>query len=194
MSETIHPQKQATPQRKPKLVQQHIDSITRVNPERTHGLGLWGNKRVVFGVRVDERLALAFVRVAKAKFGSTCNPIESFMASVVGCYQNPTLDGVNPSITIGEIKIERNLRERRKVEVVTRETTESVYSRMDRNLASLKAAGAKETVVRKPRPKPSGMSLEDLQREYDTLPVAQIGRKIVLAGELKRRGVLDGSQ
>lgn len=94
-----------------------LDSITGVNPVRTHGLGRWGNPRVVFGVRVDKKLALAFTKVAKAKFGSTCIAIEAFMASVVGCSEQLETSGVNPSITIdiGEIKIERNLRERRKL-------------------------------------------------------------------------------
>jgi hypothetical protein len=71
------------------------------------------------GVRVDKKLKKAFTEVSKARFGSTCNPIESFMASVVGIYSSELLAGVNPSptISIGEIKIERNLRERRKLEV-----------------------------------------------------------------------------
>jgi hypothetical protein len=173
--------------RRTKQIQQHIDSLTRVNPTRTHGLGLWGNELVVFGVRVDSKLKTAFTKVAERGFGSTCNPIESFMASVVGVYQNPTLDRVNPSITIGEIKIERNLRERRKI-THTREVeiSETVYSRMDRNLASLKAAGDK--CVSKPRVDLSTLSLEQLQRQYDRCGPS--GRKMLLAAELKRRGAL----
>lgn len=111
--------------------QQRLDSMTRVNPHRTHGLGLWNNPRVVVGIRVDKGLYLAFKLVARAKWGSTCNPIETFMAGVVGAYKADIERGVNPSntVNIGEIKIERNLRERRKVtktiETET-ETTESV--------------------------------------------------------------------
>jgi len=69
----------------------------------------------VLGVRVDKELKKQFIRVSKAKFGSCCNPIESFMAAVVGCSNV----GVSPSITIGDIRIERNLRERRKLETET---------------------------------------------------------------------------
>lgn len=94
-----------------------VDSLTWVNPERTHGFGVWGNRRIVFGVRVDEKLAEAFTSVAKAKFGSTCIAIEAFMAAVVSSNIASDTRGVNPSITIdiGTIKIERNLRERRKL-------------------------------------------------------------------------------
>jgi len=104
---------------KPKIKQLRLDSMTGVNPKHTHGLGIWGNERVVMGVRVDKGLRKEFKQVAKAKFGSTCNPIESFMAGVVGAYRHDLELGVNPcnTVSIGEIKIERNLRERRKLEV-----------------------------------------------------------------------------
>jgi len=107
------------PKRSSKTKQLRLDSMSRVNPHRTHGLGLWGNPRVVMGVRVDKKLKKAFTEVAKARFGSTCNPVESFMAAVVGVYSSELLAGVNPcpTVSIGEIKIERNLRERRKLEV-----------------------------------------------------------------------------
>jgi hypothetical protein len=117
------------PQLKKKTKQLYLDSLTRVNPSHKHGLGLWGNPRVVMGIRVDKGLKKAFTNVAKAKFGSTCNPIESFMAGVVGSYYRDLEAGVNPSntVNIGEIRIERNLRERRKMTVVT-ETVE--YSKV----------------------------------------------------------------
>lgn len=91
---------------------------TGVNPVHTHGLGLWGNPRVVMSVRVDKELKKQFNLASQALFGSTCNPVEVFMASIIGTYKNQELLRVNPSrteISIGEIKIERNLRERRKV-------------------------------------------------------------------------------
>jgi hypothetical protein len=102
---------------KNKTLQLRIDSMTGVNPKRTHGIGIWGNERVVMSIRVDKKLKKAFTEASKALFGSTCNPIESWMAGVVGIYSNQKMSGVNPSITvdIGEIKIERNLRERRKL-------------------------------------------------------------------------------
>ncbi len=84
---------------------------------RTHGLGIWKNPRVPMTIRVDKKLKLAFTEASKAFSGSTCSAIEYIMAAYVGCYRNQQLSGVHPELTmnIGEIKIERNLRERRKV-------------------------------------------------------------------------------
>ena len=97
------------------------DSITGVNPVRSHGLGIWGNPRAVFGVRVDSELKKRFVSVSRRVFGSTCVAVESYMATIVGCVEQAEKLGVNPSktvsIQIGEIKIERNLRERRRISV-----------------------------------------------------------------------------
>jgi hypothetical protein len=119
----------AKTQRRHKQKQLRIDSMTGVNPKHTHGLGIWGNERKVWSCRCDEKLGKAFNRVAMAKFGSICNPVESFMATIIGAYKTEQIRGVNPSLTIdiGEIKIERNLRERRKMtKTVTVETeTES---------------------------------------------------------------------
>lgn len=99
------------------------DSQTGVNPNRTHGLGIWGNPRVVMGVRVDKELKNRFTVIAKAKFSSTCSPIEAFMATIVACSEI----GVNfgTTVEVGTIVIERNLRERRKLEV-EHEVTEKV--------------------------------------------------------------------
>jgi hypothetical protein len=102
-----------------KQKQTRIDKtcLTGVNPKHTHGIGIWGNPRVVFGVRVDEKLAKAFAKVAKAKFGSTCRAVEPYMVAVVSSFSNLTELGVNPSITVNIDKqiIERNLRSRRKL-------------------------------------------------------------------------------
>jgi len=91
------------------------DSITEVNRKCCHGLGVWGNPRVVMGVRVDSELKKRFKLVAKRVFGSVCNPIESFMATVVSCAES----GVNfgNTVEVGTIVIERNLRERRRLGV-----------------------------------------------------------------------------
>jgi len=90
-----------------------LDSITGVNPTRSHGVGLWGNKRVVIGIRVDEGLYNAFKPVAKRVFGSVCSPFETFMATVLASNEL----GVNfgNTVEIGTVIIERNLRERRKL-------------------------------------------------------------------------------
>jgi len=107
------------PKRSSKTKQLRLDSNTGVNPKHTHGLGIWGNERVVMSIRVDKGLKKEFKPASKALFGSTCNPIESWMAGIVGVFKNQKMSGVNPSTTvsIGEIKIERNLRERRRLEV-----------------------------------------------------------------------------
>jgi len=92
-----------------------LHSITGVNPVRSHGIGLWGNRRVVVGIRVDEGLYNAFKPVAKRVFGSVCNPLEAFMAAVLATAQS----GVNfgNTVEVGTIVIERNLRERRRLVV-----------------------------------------------------------------------------
>ena len=104
--------------------QLRIDSMTGVDPVHTHGLGLWNNPRKTWSCRCDEKLAEAFSCVAIAKFGSICNPIECFMAAIVGAYKVEQMRGVNPSITVnvGVMKIERNLRERRKMTKTVIET------------------------------------------------------------------------
>ena len=86
-----------------------------------------GNPRVTMSIRVDKGLKKQFTLASRAFFGSTCNPVEVFMASVVGIYKNQDLLRVNRSITmdIGEIRIERNLRERRKVTKVSEAETGS---------------------------------------------------------------------
>jgi hypothetical protein len=111
-------------QRRHKQKQLRIDSMTGVNPKHTHGLGIWGNERVVMSIRVDKKLKKAFSEASKALFGSTCNPIECYMATIVGLHQNNKMNGVYPRITVdvGEIKIERNLRERRKLTKTVVET------------------------------------------------------------------------
>jgi hypothetical protein len=124
--------KTSKPKTKQKTKQLRLDSMTGVNPKHSHGFGIWGNERVVMSIRVDKKLKLAFKEASKALFGSTCNPLESWMAGVVGIYYNQKMSGVNPSITvdIGEIKIERNLRERRKLtrtEVVEEKNVREYY-------------------------------------------------------------------
>jgi hypothetical protein len=104
--------------RKQKPKQLRIDnSKLGVYPKHTHGFSIWGNERVPMTIRVDKELKKQFKTAAKSLFGSTCNPLECVMAAFVGTYKNQLLKGVYPTFTvdIGEIKIERNLRERRKI-------------------------------------------------------------------------------
>jgi hypothetical protein len=75
-------------------------------------------------VRVDKKLKNDFNQASKAFSGSTCSAIEYIMAAYVGVAKTHQINGVYPTLTvnpieIGEIKIERNLRERRK-DVVAR--------------------------------------------------------------------------
>jgi hypothetical protein len=154
--------------------------MTGVNPVHTHGLGIWGNLRVVMGVRVDKLLKKRFTEVAKAKFGSTCCPIESFMAGVVGAYNSDLESGVNPSNTveIGQIIIQRNIRERRKL-VVEKEETEQVTE--------------VKRVISKPQEKTTdwhGLSIEDLQKRYDrAVACDDVTSKILCLAEMKHRGI-----
>jgi antitoxin component of RelBE/YafQ-DinJ toxin-antitoxin module len=90
---------------------------TGVNPIRTHGFGVWGNRRVVMSVRVDEKLKKEATKVLKAVFGSTCRGVEAYLAGLVATYQQQGVDGVYPRSTcnIGKLVIERNLRSRRRM-------------------------------------------------------------------------------
>lgn len=89
------------------------DSITGVNPFRSHGVGVWGNRRILVGIRVDEGLYSVFKPIAQRVFGSVCRPIEAFMACIVATAK----EGVNfgNTIEIGKLVIERNLRSRRRL-------------------------------------------------------------------------------
>lgn len=100
------------------------DSNTGVYPQRSHGLGIWGNERVVMSIRVDKELRKQFTLASKALFGSTCNPIESYMATIVGIVRSGWVYPSN-TVDIGTIKIERNLRERRKI-TITKEIESAV--------------------------------------------------------------------
>jgi len=100
--------------------------ITGVNPIRSHGLGVYRGRRRVWGVRVDEKLLKQAKPLIRAQYGSDCRAVESFLAGVVATHSGKQLVGVNPSHTsIGVIKIERNLRSRRKLEVEETEVTET---------------------------------------------------------------------
>ena len=74
-------------------------------------------------IRVDKQIKIEFKKVAAAYFGSTCNPLESIMSTLIGVYKTAQINGVYPEhttvepIEIGAIHIERNLRERRKDDV-----------------------------------------------------------------------------
>jgi hypothetical protein len=167
------------------------DSITGVNPKRSHGFGLWGNERVVIGVRVDKELYLRFKSVSKRVFGSVCNPIESFMAAVVGLAEN----GVNPSntIRIGKIVIERNLRERRKQVrgdlVGLRGVVDGGGVKADVEISKADVVKPRVRVSRVSRDY-SGWSVEDLKRELARLREMgdSTGVQFVV-WELRKRGV-----
>jgi hypothetical protein len=119
--------------------QLRLDSMTGVYPKHTHGFGIWGNERVPMTVRVDKQLKIEFKKAATALFGSTCNPLECIMAGFVGSYKNQLLNGVYPTLTvdIGEIKIERNLRERRKL-TRTRTETETMEIETERQVCGFR--------------------------------------------------------
>ncbi len=165
---------------KPQTPQQQADSTTGVNPGRTHGLGVWGNQRVVMSVRVDSELKKQFKSVAKAVYGSTCNPIEAFMATVIGCYETSQPARVYPSLTIGEIRIERSLRERRKLTLAPGLVSEAV-DRVQGNVERLKAASVEIL-----RPNYREWSLEKLRFEWSR---RQSWDRVGIIGELRRRGV-----
>lgn len=113
--------------RPPKPKQLRIDQscITGVHPKHTHGIGLWNNPRKPISIQLDEKLYKAFKKVAIAKFGSVCHPIEVTMAAIIGAYKQEQITGAYPtntSIEFGQIIINRNTQERRKL---TRTHTET---------------------------------------------------------------------
>ena len=94
---------------------------TGVNPMRTHGVGIWGNRRVVMSIRVDEKLKKQATKVLKAIFGSTCRGVESILATIIATYQQQEIDGVYPSntsskIEIANLNILREISSRRKLD------------------------------------------------------------------------------
>ena len=82
-------------------------SSTKVNT----GFGVWGNKRIVVGIRIDEKLYKAFKPVAKRVFGSTCRAIEAYMVSILATQKADV--NICSTVKIEKIVIERNLRARR---------------------------------------------------------------------------------
>jgi len=79
---------------------------------------VFGGRRVVVGLRVDEGLYADFKAVAKRRYGSVCKPIEAFMATVVSLDRVPNVDF--GSIVIENQTIERNqTRERRNLHFVS---------------------------------------------------------------------------
>lgn len=110
-----------------KSKQTTLSSITGVNPIHTHGFGVYCGRRKVWSVRVDETLLKQAKPVLKAKFGSECRGVETWLAGLVAVTKGEQLAGVYPSNTveIGKLVIERNVRTRRKL-VVEEETETKV--------------------------------------------------------------------
>lgn len=92
---------------------------TGVNPVRGHGVGCWGNRRVVWSVRIDEKLAKAAKPVLQHVFGSTCRGVEAWLAGLLATYQQRGLNGVYPNTTvrIENLNVQRNIRTRRRLVV-----------------------------------------------------------------------------
>jgi len=94
-------------------------SITNVNFSDYAACRYFANRRVVMGVRVDEGLAKRFKTLAKQVYGSVCRAVEVYMVNFIEAAER----GVNFCYTskplkIEKVVIERNLRPRRKLEVV----------------------------------------------------------------------------
>ncbi|MDH5449062.1 MAG: hypothetical protein OEX01_08710 [Candidatus Bathyarchaeota archaeon] len=105
---------------KPKTKQTQFNaSNTRVYPARTHGFGVYKGRRVVWSVRVDEKLLNQAKPVLRGWFGSDCRGVETLLAGLVAASNGQQLGGVYPSNTveIGKLVIERNLRPRHKLVV-----------------------------------------------------------------------------
>lgn len=71
--------------------------------------------RKTVGFKCDTGLYSEFKRVAKAKMGSVCRPLECFMVAFLAL--NKERVNFGETVRIEHLHIERNLRERRKLEV-----------------------------------------------------------------------------
>lgn len=157
------------------------------NPNaRAHktGLSYRSENREVVSFRANKELYSDFKPLAKALYGSTCRAFESFMASIVVIdhqkvnFSHTTL--ANP-ISIENIVIERNLRPRRKLEVLEEETTEEV-----------KTVKTKRKLISREAPDYSGYSLEKLDRLHAMYKnQGSVGKSALVVAELKRRGVFE---
>lgn len=165
-----------------KSKQTTLSSITGVNPVRTHGFGVYSGRRKVWSVRVDETLLKQAKPVLKAKFGSECRGVETWLAGLVATTKGEQLTGVYPSnaVEIGKLVIERNIRTRRKLiveeekEVTTTETKKV------------------EPCVTQKRPDYSKLPLEELQRLYRLAGnMRDSTSRMLIAYEFKRRGTLN---
>jgi len=98
------------------------ETVLSSKKNRRHGVGIWGNRRVVLSFECDEGLKKQFLSFSKRVFGSVCLPMESLMAGILSTVVESEKFGVYPSSTVplkfevGRIVIERNLRPRRKLE------------------------------------------------------------------------------
>ncbi len=83
----------------------------------------------MWSVRVDEKLLKQAKPVLKAKFGSDCRGVETWLAGLVATTKGEQLSGVYPSNTveIGNLIIERNLRPRRKLVAEIEEVKKVTY-------------------------------------------------------------------
>lgn len=95
------------------------DSITKASFHEAHVNKCLTGVRKPVCVRIDSGLYLAFKPVAKGIYGSVCNAIETYMAALILTANNPAsiCNTKGASINIENIVIERNLRERRKLEL-----------------------------------------------------------------------------
>jgi len=100
------------------------ETVLSSKKSRRHGVGIWGNRRVTMSFRVDEGLKKRFLPFTKRVFGSVCLPLESLMAGILSTVVESEKFGVYPGTTVPlkfdveKIVIERNLRPRRKLELV----------------------------------------------------------------------------
>jgi hypothetical protein len=72
-------------------------------------------KRKPISIRMNDKLYQTFKPISKALYGSTCAAIETFMAAVVLASNEKVHFRNTSSVDIGEIIINRNLPDRRKL-------------------------------------------------------------------------------
>ena len=97
------------------------DSLTAVYRGGNHGVGIWGGRRVVMSIRVDEKIKQEWTVFAQKTFGSTCKALETIMVAMmradVKLQNDAVYRGSTVNVNFEHIRIERNLRARRNLPV-----------------------------------------------------------------------------
>jgi hypothetical protein len=105
------------------------DSKTKVHFSKRASYKYLSGKREPISIRIDTGLYSAFKPLSKRVYGSTCKAVEIYMIALIEAVENGVhFSDAEKAINIEKIVIERNLRERRCLEIETDETERVLVS------------------------------------------------------------------